>query len=442
FLIFFSMFGILYFIYVPLFTIVPDESAHWLRAYEISRGHFISQKDAETAGGGRVLPKAVLIENTNINFDDNTARLSQTYRFLLKHAYEKIDKNDTKWIAFSNTAYYPPLTYAFQLPGILAVSLLSDKTVFLAYAGRVSSFIISLAVLYFALGAMPAKKKTFFLIALCPVFVQEAVSLSGDALVNAVSFAVIALILKYSYDEKIIKINLRTLILITFLFILASAAKAVYIPIVLLFLVLPYQKIGSKTFYICFFAASAALCVFIDGGWLYIMKDYSKDCIPGTNSKEQIAYVLNNPVKFILLACKTYIAELPKYAGMFVGIRIGAKNTFLPIEYISYFAYILFIAAVACSEKMYVKMKDKIVIAAVCVLTMFAVAGGLYAAWNVVGSPVIDGIQGRYFVPVVLLLAVIINIKKFPLNEETLFRYSLPVVSVTYLFIFSAILIR
>ena len=444
FLIFFSLFGFLYIIYIPVFTIVPDETAHWLRAYEISRGHFISQKDAETSGGGRVLPKSVFIESPGFVQDSNTANLSQTYRHLFKKMSEKIDRNDTEWMFFPNTAYYSPLTYIFQLPGILAASAVSAKAVFIAYAGRISSFIISLIILFFALGAMPAKQKTFFLIALCPVFVQEAISLSGDALINALSFAVIALILKYSYDEKILRISTGNLILISVMFLLVSLAKIVYVPMILLFLLLPYQKTASKKYYIWFFAIMAAVIMFLDAGWFYTMKGYVKDFVPGIiiDPGEQIKYVMTHPFKFTFLVIKTYIVTLPKFAGMFVGLRIGAKNTFFHVEYIAYFIYMLFIVLTACSEKFYMKIKDKAVILAICVLTGFAVAGALYASWNPVGANVIDGIQGRYLTPVVLLLAVIINIKKFPLKEETVFRYALPVVSATYLFMFSAILIR
>ena len=156
---------------------IPDETAHFWRAFEISIGGFVSEPIGNSFGA--VLPRAV------INCHDRTA---------------VIDWKDMVEHAFPESSLYSPVSYLPQSVGILLARCFTGRVCILYYAGRLFNFITAFILSLLALKKIPFGRKILFVILCMPMTLQEMISLAPDAFVNSMSFAVIAFVLHCAYE--------------------------------------------------------------------------------------------------------------------------------------------------------------------------------------------------------------------------------------------------
>ncbi len=70
------------------------------------------------------------------------------------------------------------------------------------YLARFANLLLYVLIVYSAIKLTPVHKWVFFLLALMPMTLYEAASLSADSFTIAVSFLLIALFLKFSFYYK------------------------------------------------------------------------------------------------------------------------------------------------------------------------------------------------------------------------------------------------
>lgn len=86
--------------------------------------------------------------------------------------------------------------------------------------------------------------------------------------------------------------------------------------------------------------------------------------------------------------------------------------------------YLVFFAvfSVGYQHELNLSRKRRLILTAIVLLVYFSIFGILYCTWTPVGASYIVGIQTRYFVPMLPLIPLIVNIKheKFE-NRDDLF---------------------
>jgi uncharacterized membrane protein len=172
--------GALYICALPIGS-APDESAHFKRAYEISTGHLLSDKNSDGIGG-RLLPDSI---NTTFSLNIYNSK----YRDVISLINSTKNNSDFSFQAFANTSLYSPICYIPQVIGILIGRILNLPMVLIAYLSRISNYICWIIIMYFSIKYIPCNKKSFLLIAFLPMSFQSAISCQADCLTNAVAFA-------------------------------------------------------------------------------------------------------------------------------------------------------------------------------------------------------------------------------------------------------------
>src|SRR5581483_7989845 len=110
-----ALLGIIILIISPAYRYIPDEPAHFQRAYAISEFHFIAAHKAG-AGYGDYLPKSLV--------------------FLGNPLHQPLNPKSTTWIRFDGSAVYSPLLYITDAIGIFLARTLGFTPTIILYVGR------------------------------------------------------------------------------------------------------------------------------------------------------------------------------------------------------------------------------------------------------------------------------------------------------------------
>ena len=394
--------GMGYLVLVPLGR-VPDEQNHFLRAYEISLGYLVSDKNV-AGSGGREVSKDLL------EIFDNNNRYSKEIKVMNNQKSEEV-----VFAPFPNTSLYSFVSYIPQTIGIFIGRSLNLTAFFTAYLGRIVTFSFWTFVMFMAIKLIPFKKISILTLAFMPMMLQEAASLSPDAIINSVGFLLFAyvLYLKYNYKEKI---SWKNKTILSILCIIISLCKIVYLPICLLMFMIPTKKFESKRDKYTFIGILAFCVVLFNLTWLKISSSYLIEIREGVNSSLQLKYILTQPMTFL----HTIFNTIYDYATFYLFNIIGASlcNFDVNISYLYVFIYIFLLATIFIldyTDK--IDKKTKYLPAFIIFSVIILIFTSLYIQWNQVYNIFVDGVQGRYFIPLMLLVCYIINIPIKSLNN-------------------------
>lgn len=367
---------------------VPDEEYHFYRAYEVSCGHLLSDVDEETGGGGSSLPLDV----------DLTLLERDWQSFWDYHALELSDHEVFK--TYSNIALYSPVSYIPQASGIFIARHLTDKLVVIAYAGRLANWLCVTALLYLSLTILPAGKSIIALIALMPMNVYEACSMSADGMVVAVSVLMVSFVLYLRHKQKNEMKLWQTAALYVLAFVI-SQLKIVYLPFCLLYFLIPAERFGSKYKKYIHLTIMAVTAVGANLIWLLLCRKFL--VTGGTNASMQLLYVLHNPLDFLITAVRTVGLYGASWANTMVGSLLGELNVDTIGIFVLLYMCLLFHKYVSVKDRFSKKMLPEnglfLFVVFSVVMLIFA---SLYLQWTPVYNHIIEGIQGRYFIPLLL----------------------------------------
>ena len=403
FLFFSIILGVFYVFFIPMGA-VPDEAAHFRRAYEISDFHVISDKDHD-GSGGRVLPNSI---NNVFSFDVHKEKYKDLFQIALKKKYKK----GNSFQRFGNTSLYSPICYAPQVMGIWLGRLFHLPMIIIAYLARLFNLAVFIAIVYLAIKHIPISKYTLVLISMTPISMQAAASCQADTLTNATAFALLSFVLYKINNKK--KITRKESIIASSLAIIMSMCKIVYIPICLLLYLIPNECFESKKQKYIRISLLAIITIIINLIWLKISSSYLIEFQDGVNSMKQVRGIINNPIHYILVLFSTYESNGVFYSLTSIGSYLSFFNIKLSDTYIMF--YLLFIIFTFISEndkkKLVLNFKTKIMFSTITIICILLISTSLYVQWTAVGESIISGIQGRYFIPLMPMILLLLNSKE------------------------------
>lgn len=397
FLILFITFGIFYMFLIPLGQL-PDEHGHFYRANEISRGHLIS-KIFDNGYSGRELPSN-LSAIGNIKYSDIFNKLDI-----------KVNK-ETSPFMFSNTALYSFVCYIPQVIGITISRVLNLPVIIQAYFGRLFNLLAFSLLIYFAIKIIPYKKEFIFLLCFCPMVIQAAVSLSPDSLTISSSILLICFTLKWMESKNKEKLKIKDYTLISILSIIVSQCKIVYLPICLIIFLIPYEKFGNKKRKYIFIGMLAALVCFLNLFWTSsVAQILEGQHFNGADSELQIKYILSHPLSYIRVILSDIENSLfAHYTVNLIGKDIAHFNVHLStIIFNVFYIYFIIIFLSKYNLKEKISNNTKFLCFIIVLSSTLLIYTSLYLQWNPVGEKRIIGLQGRYFIPLILPLCLLFD---------------------------------
>ncbi len=320
---------------------------------------------------------------------------------------------------FHNTALYTPLPYLPQAFGIWVGKIMNLSPLFLVYLGRLMNLTIWIFIMYIAIRILPSSKWLFLLLVFTPMSLSQAASLSADSFTNAMSFLLIAVFLKYAINDgkRIGKGGIFILLLLT---ISVTLSKYVYLPLIFLFFLIPISKFKSrKHYYVTLISLFLVNSIFL-GIWSFFTKDIyvSYPFSMLVNPKQQLIFIFNNLNEFVKIIIHTTAQSGQEYLRQFIGV-LGWLDTPLPDWLIwSYYLVLLIVAFVDTRDDIGISFKNRLIMFSVFTLTGLLIYTALYLTWTNVGGSIIQGIQGRYFIPISPLFLLLFYNRKIRLNER------------------------
>ena len=383
FLIMFIPISFAFFLLMPV-SKVPDEYSHFMRSYEISEGHLITTSRRWDSS----------IYNSIGNGD---------YKTLFDHFKVKTSKEKAPY-KYDNTSLYAFVCYIPQAFGIKIAKIFKLNILFQAYMGRLFNLAVFIAMMFFAIKLIPFKKECIFIISFLPIVIQEAISLSPDALTIATATLFVSSILyfKNKKDEKFTKIQFTYLAILA---LILSLCKIVYLPICLLLFLLPKEKFSSLKKKNVLIILLAIFVVLVNLIWLKLASQFlpSNDSI---DSSKQLIHIFSCIPRYVMTIFKTYDKNILDLVLCAFGRSLGYNEIFVSNLYILPLVFVVFMMFLTNNyEKIKLKKFEKYFIEFIVLSVVLLLSTSLYLQWTPIGSDQIAGIQGRYFVPLLPLIA-------------------------------------
>ena len=389
---------------VPPFQ-TPDELAHYYRAYAVADFRWIAKKSALSMGDE--LPQSlqrIAEELTgDIPFHPEHKISVQKIREYLSIS---LDESVKIFVPFPTTALTSPIPYVPQALGMAIGKALHLPPLVFLYLGRIFNLIAWIGLVFLAIRITPLGKWLFFLLALLPMSVFLAASLSADPMTTGLSFLLIACILKEALRERGSPLRPYYLFIISILLALVSLTKQAYFLTPFLFLLIPVGRLKNTKRYIAIFVGLAAVFFLAGGLWFLAVNKIYVAYLAGVSPVDQLLFILAHPLKYVMMIIMTTIAH-GLYIRSFIG-NLGWLDTPLPL--FIYLSYPLFLMASSFYDDQKgasLSIRQRALLLVIFVFGFLLIMTMLYLSWDPVRFVTITGVQGRYFFPIAPLFFLV-----------------------------------
>ncbi len=278
------------------------------------------------------------------------------------------------------------------------------------YLARITNFLVWLFLGYLAIRFMPIGKWLLCLIALSPMSVFQAASISIDSLANGLSFLLIALIFNFIFKQQRI-----TLVGILIISIFLTLTKIPYLILLSLMLLIFTQR-PLKWSYVL---NSILISVIVFSSFLWI---FFTQISPNFNSIafQQIYSIIQQPIDYIQLIIETIRLYGISFVQEWVG-KFGWLEIHFPVWFISLHIMMLSLYAMSSSSPLVLNKLSKFFLSIIFIAGILIVFTTLYIIESpLLKLPYIDGLQGRYFIPLGILPFLLLQNKRFSFSNNIL----------------------
>lgn len=389
----------------------PDEIAHFRRAYGISQGTLIATAEVNEQGA---IGSAIPVETYSIVSNPEPGFYHKAIKWVIEPRSGEVSNQP-----YTNTALYNFICYIPQVIGALLGRLLNLSVLGIAYLMAICNFLSWLILVYFAIKLTP-KFKTFILfISLLPITIQEATSLAPDALAIALGIFIVAMILYLNYS-KTPQLSKQELLILYISALVIGFCKIVYVPLIALYILIPQERFGSKRKKLLHLGIIFGLTIVANLSWLAVSSGLLIEFNPGVNPSAQLSGIIHNPIKYMLTIVRTINQHGQSWMLNMLGLCLGAFRFYLPNSLFLVSFSIFIVLLFQRDETIKLELPGRLIFALVFLSIAALIFTSLYIQWTAAGAPVIDGIQGRYFIPILPLLPVIFARNKNKEHHATL----------------------
>lgn len=388
---------------------VPDEVAHSSRAIEIGHGEWITHKRPQGVGAeidANALHVMTAMQSIQGSMVDRypvahtrpDGRITEAQLALAR----KIRwARHTVFFAFQNTAVYPPILYIPQAIGWRLGEAFNLTILHSLLLARLFVAFSATAIGWLAMRLCVSGQWLLFAYLLLPTKLSLNASCSQDGLLLAVAGLIMALLSRPICFRRLFTAS--ELVASTALIAICVAARPPYLPLVFLLLLpsLELRAIRRREMFLPIFAILVALGVF--GGWETMVHSLGNMVGPGANPAQQVNFLRSHPIAGALNLLEGTVREVPQLIVRSVEI-LGANDVFAPAAiYALLFISVAGIGLLGCIKGLSSRRsKVSLVLALVAVIAGISLAE--YIIWNSPGSHRVEGLQSRYYLPIVPLV--------------------------------------
>ncbi|MGI6153374.1 MAG: DUF2142 domain-containing protein [Christensenellaceae bacterium] len=418
------IFGVLFSLITPVFD-VPDEPEHFSKTYMMASGHFFRMD----AAGGPVANNASLLHE----------HLGSTLADSPLHGVP-VGSAETYTLLGSGQFF---LGYLPQALGVFFAKLFGLDLLPMFYMGRIFNAVCYALLAWFAIKKAVRYKWFLAVVSLMPMSIFIASSYNPDGLIYGLCLVLISFFINLLFAEDG-KVGYKKMLLFAILCAVIAMKKYNLLPLCLLPFFIPAKRFARPRvkWLSAFMTLGITLAATLGVFFLISAMDMAYGShegsalspggvnLMGANMYEQLGFMLQNPTAAASIFSKAIMQNL--------GNNLSEMFTFGWMDYsifpIFIFVYYAFLAVVAFAYTKYeyqperqlqtvVSLASRLGIFIIMALIIVCTYAMLYLSWTPVGLDTILGVQGRYFVPVLMLLPFI-GQNGSPLVTEGAYRQS------------------
>lgn len=279
--------------------------------------------------------------------------------------------------------------------------------------GRLGNLLVYSIVLYFAIKKTPVGKGIMVFLGLMPTPMMLAGVYSYDPTVTAFLYLAFAYIL-WAILEPDKKLSRKEYAVIMVAFFWGCRIKAIYAPLLLISLLIPAGHFRSKRerqlmrggFMLLF----AVLVVSFILPVLLAPSEVGDVRGEATSEVGQMAYVLGQPFAYAVILIKNIVTTLPSYVIGEHSLGLMGHQGAVPFSWLLYAGSAIVILTngqSSCGKRL--NGKQKLWIFALTSLAVAFIWTSMYIVFTTPGNTYIEGVQGRYYMPLLFLVWVVFN---------------------------------
>jgi uncharacterized membrane protein len=380
---------------------VPDEHQHFYRAFQLSEGDW---RGARVGGAlGAKLPDSLgrladdFLGSRRLHILSGRQVREFPWRDTVSELAKPLEPSKRAFLDFSGAATYSPVPYAPQIVGISVARWLGGGALWALYGARLANALASVALAAIAIRLFPYRKAMLATFAAMPMVLWLFGSASPDALLISGSILLVSVVTRAAAAGRW---SIAELVLATALGAAICSFKPVYAPLLLLGYPTLFKARGFKYATLVhggLLAASTAATIV----WFSALAPHIVYMREGVDPSAQLSAILAHPLSY----ARALVNTIPALTLGFIGI-FGWLNVPMPGK-----TYLLAVLLLVSTCIVFRTDERSSSIEAVWSLVLLAitfvlVATVIYLTWNMVGRDHIEGIQGRYLLPTIGLLAV------------------------------------
>ncbi|MGH7789805.1 MAG: DUF2142 domain-containing protein, partial [Candidatus Binatia bacterium] len=359
-----------------------DERDHWYRAYQVSEGVVLAQRDDDRVGG-------TLPQSAQAMRDDGPATSAGLVA-------DSAAPDARVFVDFRKTAAFAPLAYLPQAAAIAVGQRLGLPAPALGYAARLAGLASALGLVFCAIRLAPIGKRVFLLLALTPMAIRQMSLLSADTVTNAAALLLLALCLRLAQrpGAPATRAQMAQILACS---VLVSLAKIAYLPFAGLALLCSAARLGGARRRAAFALGIVGVNVLLVGGWLWLARDgyVAQPIAPDADPSRQLAFILGAPLHYATML----LANLLQRGAAYLYTGTGYTRDFPSGTIWLHLGLVAAMAALDGRADWSIDRCGRWILAGVITSTWALVMTLNYLGWNAVGAGTIHFVQGRYFLP-------------------------------------------
>lgn len=386
---------------------VADEPSHLFRSYQVSEGRLLPIM-GEHWGGGYLPDSIVLIPTTfnHLPFHPERQATRQEFETLLA---TPLDPDTRQFTAFPGATYYAFVPYAPQAVGIAVARSMGFGPLGIFYGGRLANLMVAVLLVFVAIRITPVFKLVLGALSLTPITVHQFASFSPDALTIAVAFLFTAVFFRLVIARD--GVAGRGLIAAAFgLAAWLTLCKFPYAVLALFYFAAPPRRLGGWRRYLLVGAALLAMTCTLAGA-LTQLKRYTPgriaDPSSGASIEKQTRVIVEQPLRYVKVLLAT-AAEHGKVWLDHLG-TLGWLDT--AVNPLAMHAFLVFLVVLGLADRtpgLYPGPRAQLVGLTASVLCWTVIVTCCYLVGCAVKAKLIVGPQGRYFIPFLPLLLLLL----------------------------------
>ena len=428
--------GLLYMVVLPPLS-APDEVSHYISAYQLSN-RFLRKEAADSQGRVYIRAQDAWAEDLeDVLADDGSGVIREgdtvivgqtveqdTYELIRQRGLGGQDAGQQSGNQPGGNqpvpSYQPavrttPLAYIPQALGISMGRLLGLGTLGLMFLGRIFNLLFYCTVGFFAVRRIPFGKEVLCGVGLLPMSLHLAASMSYDVMILSLSGYFLAACLDLAYRAE--RVRGRDVAVLAAVLAVMGPCKMVYGVIAGWCLLIPVKKFGGRGKW----ALSAAAVLGAFGAAMAVVNLQTVALYTGIQDRYitwaqepgySFAQLIHSPLKVLRLCYNTltgYGEQL--YSGM-IGSMMGNMDPVLNVPYVVILGLTALLVVLALrkpGEPLLIRKGQKPWIWFLALLCLGALMFSMLLAWTPLSATMIQGVQGRYLLP--LLPALLLTIK-------------------------------